>query len=689
MDVQSADPNVVLLGEPLSLVNRKFYIFPCVSRGKRPAIVGWPDRASYDIAQIEAWVSEFRNCNWGIAAWKSGFFALDIDRKTTPGDKAVEDGFEMLEVWSKEHPETPDWLRTASIRTARGTHYLFGYPADQEIPNSVGLLATGIDIRGWHGYIMAPGSIHPSGTVYQWLNDGPIVPAPRWLLEKIEAASGHPAITADQLIGDQNGETKINSGRRNATLTSFAGSMRRRGMVQAAIEAALHVVNREQCEMPLPEIEVTTIARSVSQCRPELLKSNACSSLVVESPSTRRISKPDDIPDPRSLGREPVRFLVDGLIPMNAVTTIAAEYSVGKTWLGLILSAEVKRGGKFIGRDVMRCDNVIYFDRENPLFVIQDRMETVYRENENAHHHWGLWCEDEPPLLDHPLLLEFARPGSVMIFDALIRFHSADENRPTEMAAVMACLRRLQSLGATVIAFHHRDKKLEAAYRGTAEIPAACDILYSLAKEEGDLLVLRSVKARLQVDQVVTFKADWDEATLVPCESNSVANKRALITEIGDQIRRSPGISQSGVVKNINSSTRVERISRWRIQRILDQHEGALWRAEHGSSGNRTAYFDLFSTVKKTTKDGEHSKNQVQQLSLPSPAESVDGSPAASRPKESDISGNAAEPAVGAQRVLSMQPADLLPPYQGGSQRVGAPDNTNSDDDDDDMGVLV
>ena len=148
-----------------------------------------------------------------------------------------------------------------------------------------------------------------------------------------------------------------------------------------------------------------------------------------------------------------------------------------------------------------------------------------------------------------------------MIFDALIRFHRADENRPSDMANVMGYLRRLQSRGATLIVFHHRDKKLEAGYRGTAEIPAGCDVLYSLGREEGNL-VLRAVKNRVQVDQVVTFKADWENAELVPCDLQSVVEKRALVSEIGNLIQQNPGISQSRIAKCINSSL-VKRISRW------------------------------------------------------------------------------------------------------------------------------
>jgi hypothetical protein len=61
---------------------------------------------------------------------------------------------------------------------------------------------------------------------------------------------------------------RIAAGGRDKALTSLAGTMRRRGMAEAAIYAALEVVNREQCDPPLPEREVRRIARSVGRYSP-------------------------------------------------------------------------------------------------------------------------------------------------------------------------------------------------------------------------------------------------------------------------------------------------------------------------------------------------------------------------------------------------------------------------------------
>lgn len=60
----------------------------------------------------------------------------------------------------------------------------------------------------------------------------------------------------------------IPAGQRNATLTSLAGTMRRRGMGEEAILAALLAVNAAQCQPPLPQAEVKVIAHSVAGYEP-------------------------------------------------------------------------------------------------------------------------------------------------------------------------------------------------------------------------------------------------------------------------------------------------------------------------------------------------------------------------------------------------------------------------------------
>ena len=61
---------------------------------------------------------------------------------------------------------------------------------------------------------------------------------------------------------------RIVEGGRNATLTKFAGRLRRAGMDEADMALLLQAVNAARCDPPLPDREVKTIAHSVSRYDP-------------------------------------------------------------------------------------------------------------------------------------------------------------------------------------------------------------------------------------------------------------------------------------------------------------------------------------------------------------------------------------------------------------------------------------
>jgi hypothetical protein len=89
----------------------------------------------------------------------------------------------------------------------------------------------------------------------------PLAKIPNWLMVQLTKDDA-PKQTSGKKV-----EGEIPDGKRNATLTSLAGSMRRPGMSQEAIEAALLVENG-RCVPPLPEKTVLTIARSIGRKEP-------------------------------------------------------------------------------------------------------------------------------------------------------------------------------------------------------------------------------------------------------------------------------------------------------------------------------------------------------------------------------------------------------------------------------------
>jgi Bifunctional DNA primase/polymerase, N-terminal/Primase C terminal 1 (PriCT-1) len=233
-------------------------LFPVAAREKTPLIPDWPNQASDRSENIDFWSKRWPGSNWGVATGAgSGTFVIDFD-----GDA----GRRAIEYFTGAYSE--DWLRTRTAKTPRGRHLWYVWPdGETRIRNSAGKIAYGVDVRGEGGYVVVPPSVHPSGAPYTWENFGAIASAPVWLLDLVIHASGQaePKFSIGGNGTNGSKEAIIPRGQRNSTLASLAGSMRRRGMEQDAIFAALSAHNTAHCDPPLSEGELRTIANSVSR----------------------------------------------------------------------------------------------------------------------------------------------------------------------------------------------------------------------------------------------------------------------------------------------------------------------------------------------------------------------------------------------------------------------------------------
>ncbi len=234
----------------LSYIARGFKVFP-VKPDKKPLTA----HGLKDATQIQSVVREYwtRWPDAGIALVTDGLMVLDFDTKNG--------GLESKAAMETEHGSLP---RTRTHRTGGGgEHWIYRNPNGADVRNTVTFAGyKGVDLRANGGYIVAPPSSHESGRRYEVLDDSEIAPAPTWLMALARKKGTRSRQTATE-------SQPIPEGQRNSTLTSLAGAMRRRGMSQEAIGAALLEINRRQCSPPLPDDEVTRIARSVTRYEPE------------------------------------------------------------------------------------------------------------------------------------------------------------------------------------------------------------------------------------------------------------------------------------------------------------------------------------------------------------------------------------------------------------------------------------
>jgi len=250
----------LLLVEALADAKRGWAILPLEPGKKTPhgALVphGLLD-ATTDTVAIKRWWKLTPDAGIGIRTGAvSGLVVLDIDPRHG-GDES------LLEL-EGQHGTLPETV--TALTGGGGQHAFFLHPGPTVlIRNSVRLGGlAGLDVRADGGYVVAPPSRHPNGRAYAWElsshpDDIPLAVLPDWLRELV-----HPTA----IPGDRDSKEPIPDGERNATLTRLAGSMRRRGMSQEAILAALLAENEQRCRPPLPRSEVERIAASVSRYPP-------------------------------------------------------------------------------------------------------------------------------------------------------------------------------------------------------------------------------------------------------------------------------------------------------------------------------------------------------------------------------------------------------------------------------------
>jgi len=160
----------------------------CGSPGKHPRTVKGVLDATTDAAQIRTWWKRWPEANIGLATGaESGLVVVDLD-----GDIGRES---LLAEAKLDLPETP-----ISLTGGGGEHLLFRHPGAR-VSNRQNV-CPGVDVRGDGGYIIAPPSIHETGTRYEWEcsshpDDVPVADLPGWIVDRIcNGAAGSGQISS-------------------------------------------------------------------------------------------------------------------------------------------------------------------------------------------------------------------------------------------------------------------------------------------------------------------------------------------------------------------------------------------------------------------------------------------------------------------------------------------------------------
>src|SRR5512133_372292 len=215
----------------------------CTDRGK-VAAYAFTKKATNKVDTITAWWTGGLY-NVGVYMSGSGLIVIDEDLLDALAKYAADNG--------KEIPIT------FTVSTAKGRHHYFYDTENGTFGNHEGALAEyGINVRSGNAYVVGPGSMHVSGTVYEVEILAPIVPLPTWIRDAIRAKpNGHKDEPADSSNGFNGfelpkvirGDRPDRPGERDNVLFAFASSLRAQSINYATAKLMMEMA-WSRCEQP-------------------------------------------------------------------------------------------------------------------------------------------------------------------------------------------------------------------------------------------------------------------------------------------------------------------------------------------------------------------------------------------------------------------------------------------------------
>lgn len=310
---------------PFAYAERGWPVFP--TRGKEPLTPNGLKDATTDLSTVDRWTRTWPDAGIGLRTGAaSGVVVLDVDPR--------HGGDDTLHELERQHGPLPNTVE--AVTGGGGRHIYFKHPGEP-VRNSAGKVGPGLDVRGDGGYVVLPPSPHESGRRYEWgslPDETPLAEIPAWLLERMRGTQNGNGAASAPVVGET-----IAKGTQHATLVSLAGSMRRRGMGEEEIAAALRETNRRRLEDPAPEQHIDRIARSVCELYPPgAAPASQNGGAHARQSAAGRVTRASGV---KAL---PVTWLIPQRVPVGGVTLLAGDPKLGKSTLSCLYAARLSRG---------------------------------------------------------------------------------------------------------------------------------------------------------------------------------------------------------------------------------------------------------------------------------------------------------------------------------------------------------
>lgn len=192
-------------------------------------------------------------------------------------------------------------------------------------------------------------------------------------------------------------------------------------------------------------------------------------------------------------------YIVHRLIPDASITILSGASRSFKTYTLLETALSVAKGVPLFEQFATQQTSVLVIDEENGERLLQKRLHQLGA-TANLPIYFaalqGFRLADEQ--IDNVLMSCRTYGIRLIIIDALIRIHDADENSAREMSKVFRKLRRFTEAGVSVLVTQHNRKQGMNSTGGSNEMRGSSDILAAVDSHVG---VVRKNKWYLRFDQ--------------------------------------------------------------------------------------------------------------------------------------------------------------------------------------------
>ena len=213
---------------------------------------------------------------------------------------------------------------------------------------------------------------------------------------------------------------------------------------------------------------------------------------------------------------ENAKFLVDGLLPYNNITTLVGVPNVGKSAVSFAVA------NMLLEDDVI--SDLIYFDADNPLIYVKSRIIKLFDKfDENRIKYYTGSTASKKDMISTLETLALLKGGGekvLIVIDSLKNFINGSINDDKVTNELFDLLQRVRdNFKATIIVLHHtrkgKDEDGKLNYVGSQVILASSDNMTYISRDDvtKDLL-FDNDKARALIPPKITFDLDFENMVL-------------------------------------------------------------------------------------------------------------------------------------------------------------------------------